>query len=139
GALEAIGGPRAVLVADISRMQRQGAARLGVRLTLMNSGDVMDGATGAFTPAPGAIALALPGGSGEPRADDAWADHAIPDLMAALVREGGARAIALDPAFELILTADGSTRAWAPPGDSDASPTIHSMRLDILPRASAAT
>ena len=135
--LAGLGGARAVLVVDMGSVKREGKAFHNIRLSLLNSGDAVDSGTGAVTPAAGQTPYVIPSDSGakELTADDAWASQAIPDLMTGLVTTGAARAVALDPNFEVILMLDNKVRAWVGNGDAAKTPTIANMRMDIVPRA----
>lgn len=135
--IEAIGGPHAVLMVDVSRMQRQGTSLHNVRLALLSSGDAVSALDGRVVPAPGRMPATIPveAGASELRHDNAWGRNVIPELMADLVLGPAPRAVALDPDFEIVLSTDAETRRFDDPEPGSRTPTIVNLRLDIRPRA----
>lgn len=134
GMLEALGGQRAVLAVDISRMRNADSGWSGIRLSLMNSGDRWDTRSGAVVPADGRAATAIPASaSADPAtSDNVWGRHAIPDLMIAIANGEAPSAQAFDEHFEIRLSADARTSVWIL-DEEGAEPTIVGMRMDIVP------
>lgn len=134
GRIEVI-GDRGLLLVDISGARRDGLLREGVRLSLLNDGDVVDGPTGAVTvpahrqPYPAdAVGLTV-----LLEREDAWAPYAIAELMEELAAHPATQAVAHDPNFEIRLSRDARTRFFA----SEGAITAIDVRLDIVPKDGA--
>ncbi len=138
-------GRRGCLFVDMANARRDGIARYNVRVSLLNTGDLVDATTGKVTPAAGLKELAAGGGMfhnippkylpGQPP-PDAWANYVIADLVGLLANSPGASWKAVDPNVEVTLSRDDKTRILF---RSDAKPgeewiTVINARLDIRPR-----
>lgn len=134
--IEALGGPAALLLLDASEVRESGGARRGFRIDLLASGDAVDGLSGRVTPARGKVPSGRPPGNLEqlPAADDAWAPHAVEQLLLLLAQQPARTASALDARYELVFEEDERTQYWLAPDGDAASLTVIDLRLDIFPR-----
>ena len=136
GRIEALGGPRALLVLDASHSHFGKDDRQNYRLSLLGSGDAIDGLTGRVTPARGKVPLPRHHGTLQDIAteDDAWAHHVIPDLIEDIALNPARHAIALDESFEIHLIEDQATQYWIDPDGEPESLSVINLRMDIVPR-----
>jgi hypothetical protein len=137
GAIEVI-GDRGLLLVDTGRAQREGAARRNVRLSLLNTGDSVDGLTGRATAGKPRRAVAMASASPPAQAalnNAAWKGHVISDMVAALAGAAGAVLRTNDENFDLVISRDAQTRVFA--GDRAGDISVVDARLDILPRKPA--
>ena len=130
-------GTDSVLMVDRRGSRREGPNRMNLRISLLSSGDVIDGNSGGVTVAAARRrsdgVAELPGGS----ISDAWGKTAI---RAAIRRiAGGARSVTLDDErFTLVLSRDGRTRVFVNPADA-ADVSVVGLRVDLSSRAQPAS
>lgn len=141
--LTAVGGSRAVLVADSSTAVADGLARRGIRISLLSDGDTMDGRRGTVTVAPDsgrALVIEPLTGTTTLFPGEIWEPYRVADVLATMALERRAEARSSDANFDLIFTADNRSRFFLAPGESDptkADFTAVSVNLDIIPREGA--
>ncbi|TVS13534.1 MAG: cyanophycinase [Gammaproteobacteria bacterium] len=135
--IEALGGPGALLLLDAGDVRRNGDVRLGYRVAMLGSGDVVDGLSGRVMPARGKVPAGRPPGNIEelPVIEDAWSSHAIDQLILLLAQQPATSARILDSSFELVFEEDDATQYWVAPEGDAASLTVIGLRLDVFPRS----
>lgn len=118
---------------DISSMKREGAALRGIRVSLLQTGDRVNGINGSITPRSGASPV-----SSKP-ADDplptAWAAGAVERAMERLAARPDTQVELASPGFRLRFRADASTSSWTAHGATSVARAI----LEIDPKSAAPT
>lgn len=137
GLIEVI-GHRGLLVVDIAKAEREGQARRNIRLSLLSTGDTVDGRTGKATAGaprkPVATVAVAPTDQAKLK-DAAWKAEVISGMVAALAGAPAAAIRTNDRNFDLVISRDAQTRVFA--GDTGSDITVLDARLDILPRKPA--
>lgn len=129
-------GPAAVIV-DISEMDRRGPARRNVRISLLQSGDVVRLDNHRVLPgAPRLSGPDAPANTPAAGADlpDAWSPGAVTLALCRLSRGRNTPVELHSPAFDLRFSADSKTAFYTEHSDPERA-TIVGVRLDITPRA----
>mgnify|MGYP005849874109 CR=1 FL=1 len=129
-------GDRGILLVDNSAAEKDGLERRNIRLSLLNDGDVVDGNTGAVTPASTMkpVPDEIMGLTMLIEAEDAWSRDVFADLIEKLAYQPATQAVAHDEHFELRLSRDERTRFLEREGGVV---TGIDVRLDIVPKAGA--
>jgi cyanophycinase len=123
--IEALGS-HALLVVDARTARFSPGACVGLQVSLLGSGDVVNGKTLAVSPARGATAVTSRGPSGRTLAP--WAPYAVYRLIQAL--PGGGVQVASDGTGVLRVSAPPSARFWTRGGYLSAT----GIRMDLYPR-----
>lgn len=132
----------AAVLVDISGVTRDGVARRGVRVSLLQAGDAVDGRTGRVAPLPRKMVVTIRKGPREdaryvmPRDErDAWSAGAVPAALHRLAEHPDTPVVLRSARFDLRFTADLGTAIHSGAGGAaDDAPTIVGARLDITPR-----
>jgi cyanophycinase len=143
--LTAVGGDRAILIADIGEIQTNGLAHEGIRITLLSDGDTMHGLRHTVTVNPLSTRKPLNttewNGNQVLHEGQAWEANRLVDLMATMAILGLRTATTSDDNFDLTFTVDERTRFYLAPdtgGPDRADISVVDIRLDITPKAHAA-
>ncbi len=138
--IEGLGGHRALLAIDISSLERGEGEWRNIRLSLLHSGDRINGLTHDLVPYQSRHPRPITTNeeATTPEEEDAWGRHAIPNVMVETIIDGAAYGLAWDPNYRLTFTPDSETKAWIGPDNDPRTLTIHRMRLDIEPREEGA-
>lgn len=141
GRIEAIGGPNALLFVDMREATRNGLQRSGIRLSLLGSGDIMNGRTGEVYPGSGKTPLRplLMGRETLRDEADVWADDVIANMLRALALEPATEVRGHDANLTLIITEDERTRMWGNTSERDFGITVINARLDIVAKGGTAS
>jgi cyanophycinase len=127
-----LGPVPAMVLVDISNVQRDGPARRGVRVSLLNDGDRVDGLSGIVQPE-AKRKSAAPGASPQPgELPEAWAAGAITVAFRKLAANPKGPVELHSPAFSVTLSADDRTGFYSDPAAPDRI-TVLNARLDIVP------
>lgn len=129
-------GDHALTVIDTKHLTRDGDSLRGLRVSVLSTGDFIDGATGRITHDSGRIPLvALDAGAATlPPMPDAWAEDALIIALRALADNPATTITLRSPAFDVILTEDNRTRYVIGEGSAPGSLALGAVNvsLDII-------
>jgi cyanophycinase len=140
GMIQTLGNDRALLLADISGMKREGEDRLGIRISLLGGSDRVNGHSGkpSFGADKQPIVAPADAPAELPINDAAWGRDAIPAMIESLALSNASEIRGLDgDDWLIVLTRDSKSRFAMGPSGANTSIAAINLRLDILRRAPA--
>jgi len=136
GLITVLGPDAAVVLVDTSEMKRDGPARFGLRVSLLFSDDVVDGATGVVMPRWPKRSTEqlkqLPSDAPPASPPDAWHAGAVTWAFRRLVAEPSQPIELHSPSFDVQFQADDRTHFFQNP-DSPQHVTVIAARMNIVP------
>lgn len=137
GRTEAL-GERALLLTDMAEAKRTDEVWEGIRLSLLNDGDVVLAETGDIVPGAGRVLMGADARTEESATTtaEAWDNYTIPVLLEALARSKADFAEARDGEIAVRLIRDEETAFYDVPGaaeDAQRAITVLRMRMELRP------
>jgi len=133
-------GPQALMLVDIRRLTRTGLSRDNIRVSMLSTGDFVDGETGRvwhargytpYLPAPDAPVVLEP-------VDDAWGRWTISEALLALAASNADSVYLNGSRFDIRFTKDSDTYAVVHPTQPQSPVSLVNVRMDIIHREAAA-
>jgi cyanophycinase len=127
-------GPQGLILADIRRLERNGLARNNIRISMLSTGDSVDGDTGRISHAAG-ITPRLPDPSAPAQLDpipDAWGRWTIREALLKLADSNATTVDLVGRQFDIRFTKDSDTYAVIHPTQPQSPISVVNVRMDII-------
>jgi cyanophycinase len=132
-------GPQGLILADVRRLSRQGLARENIRISMLSTGDSVDGDTGRITHAAGYAPFnAMPDApSTLAPIPDAWGRWTIRTALLALAESNASEVLLTGERFDIRFSKDSDTYSIINPTQPGSPVSVVNARMDIVHKASA--